>query len=91
MYSFVGIIPLAFGLAYYHSIVMSSFFRMKDFSTALFTMYYYMNGDASFDVLYGADQVNKSWTFFSLLVWLWFGNNVITNITLAIVEHGYLD
>ena len=25
------------------------------------------------------------------MVWLWFGNNVIINLTLAVVEHGYLD
>ena len=64
---------------------------MKDQWTALFTMFYYMYGDADFDVLYGANQVSTAYTLAWGLLWLWFGNNIIINLTLAVVENGYLD
>ena len=91
LYGIVGVFPVAMGIATLTSVYMSGFFRMKDQWTALFTMYYYMFGDADFDVLYGANQVNSPYTMIWGLVWLWFGNNVIINLTLAVVEHGYLD
>jgi hypothetical protein len=91
LYGLAGVFPLAMGIATLTSVYMSHFFRMKDQWSALFTMFYYMLGDADFDVLYGANQVNSSYTFVWGLLWIWFGNNVVVNLTLAVVEQGYLD
>lgn len=91
LYGIIGIFPVAMGLAIITSIQMGYFFRMKDPFSALFTMYYYMYGDADFDVLYGANQVDSTYTIAWGLLWLWFGNNIIINLTLAVVENGYLE
>ena len=55
LYGIVGVFPVAMGIAVLTSVYMSGFFRMKDQWSALFTMFYYMFGDADFDVLMGAN------------------------------------
>ena len=53
-------------------------------------MFYNMLGDTAFDTFYGARQVAPGFTLIWGLVWIWFSCNVIINITLAQVEHGFL-
>lgn len=54
------------------------------------TLFYIMNGDTAFDTICGIRQVSFFGTLVFSYFWIWFGNNIIINITLAQVEHGYL-
>ena len=54
-------------------------------------MFYIMNGDTLFDTITGINQINFLYTLIYTYFWVWFGNNVIMNITLAMVEDGYVD
>ena len=44
-----------------------------------------------FDTITGINQVSFLFTLVWTYIWVWFGNNVIMNITLAQVEDGYVD
>jgi len=66
-------------------------FRFRDSTNAMMTMFYIMNGDTMFDTITGIRQVSPALTFIWSYLWIWFGNNVIVNITLAMVEDGYLE
>ena len=55
------------------------------------TMFYIMNGDTVFDTITGINQVSFLYSLIWTYFWIWFGNNVILNITLAQVEDGYVD
>ena len=54
-------------------------------------MFYIMNGDTVFDTITGINQVSFLYSLIWTYFWIWFGNNVILNITLAQVEDGYVD
>lgn len=55
------------------------------------TMFYIMNGDTLFDTVEGMEQINVIYTLIWTYLWIFFGQNVVMNITLAQVEHGYLE
>jgi hypothetical protein len=86
----VGIFPLMIGLAIYSSTMLGDHFRFKDPANAFMTMFYITFGDTMFDTITGIRQVSFFFTLFWSYLWSWFGNNIIINITLAQVEHGYL-
>ena len=86
----IGIMPVMIGAAFYTTTVLYSQFRFKDFPTALMTQFYVMNGDTLFDTITGANQISFFYCLLWTYLWVWFGNNIIMNITLAQVEAGYL-
>lgn len=86
-----GIAPVAIGIAMFSTTILFYQFRFKDFPNALMTMFYIMNGDTVFDTITGINQVSFLYTLIWTYFWIWFGNNVIMNITLAQVEDGYVD
>ena len=65
-------------------------FRFKDWSAAAFTCFYNIFGDTVFDSWTGAQQVNFLFANLWGYCWIFFGTNVVINITLAQVESGYL-
>ena len=79
----IGISPVIFGIAFFSTTIMFSHFKFKDFPNSCMTMFYIMNGDTQFDTVEGIDQVSYFYTFIWSYAWIWFGNNVIMNITLA--------
>jgi hypothetical protein len=87
----VGIAPVAVGMAMFSTTILFYQFRFKDFPNALMTMFYIMNGDTMFDTITGINQVSFLYTLVFTYFWIWFGNNVVMNITLAMVEDGYVD
>jgi hypothetical protein len=52
-------------------------------------MFYITHGDTLFDTVTGIRQVSYFFTMIWTFLWVWFANNIIINITLAQVEHGY--
>jgi hypothetical protein len=79
----LGIAPVMIGLAMFSTTVLFYQFRFKDFPNAMMTMFYIMNGDTMFDTITGINQVSALYTFIWTYFWIWFGANVIMNITLA--------
>ena len=53
-------------------------------------MFYTMQGDTMFDVMYEAHQVSPVFMIFYILVWLNLAIYIINKIALAMVEDGYL-
>ena len=54
-------------------------------------MFYICLGDTVFDTLFGSQQINNGVTLVFLLGWIFIGQNLIVNITLAMVEKGFID
>lgn len=85
----IGIFPFMFGLAIFATCVLNNQFRFKDIWNSFMTMFYIMNGDTMFDTITGIRQVSFFFTLGWSYFWVWFGNNIIINITLAQVADGY--
>jgi len=49
-----------------------------------------MNGDTVFDTMTGIRQINWIYAIVWSYLWIFFGVNIVVNITLAMVEDGYL-
>lgn len=86
----VGILPAFIGLAALCVPYLGMCFRFKDWAAAAFTCYYVIFGDTVFDAWTGAEQVNFLFACAWAYCWIFFGTNVVINITLAQVESGYL-
>lgn len=86
----IGVFPFMFGLAIFATCVLNHHFRFKDVWNSFMTMFYIMNGDTMFDTITGIRQVSFIFTMIWAYFWVWLGNNIIINITLAQVEHGYV-
>jgi hypothetical protein len=86
-----GVMPIFCGLAVYSSTILYSQFRFKDAFNAGFTMFYVSQGDTVFDTITGINQVSYFFTVVWSFLWIWFGCNIVMNVTLAQVEHGYLE
>lgn len=84
----VGAFPFMFGVAIISSILFDHF-RFKDISNSFMTMFYLCFGDTMFDTIYGTNQVNFVYCFIFSYIWIWIGNNIIINITLAQVGLGW--
>lgn len=50
----LGILPAAIGIAMFTTVNLYSIFRHKTFGAAFFTMFYTMQGDTMFDMMYEA-------------------------------------
>jgi hypothetical protein len=87
----IGVFPVFAGLAILTNMYLYSYFRFETISATFFTMFYNMFGDTVFDTFYGAYQISPLFTIFWGMTWIWFSSNVIINITLAQVEHGFLE
>lgn len=85
----VGAIPFWIGFAILSSIQLGDHFRFKDVPNAFMTMFYLLYGDTMFDTIYGINQVSFMYCLFFSYVWIWIGNNIIINITLAQVGLGW--
>ena len=90
MNGLVGIAPVFLGVSALCVPYLGSCFRFKDWAAANFTCFYNIFGDTVFDTWTGARQANflfaNAWAY----LWIFFGTNVVINITLAQVESGYL-
>ena len=83
--------PFAVSMGYLTTTVLYSHFRTQDLSSSLFVMFYAMNGDALFDVIYAFNQINSFFTLVFTIVWVMIGFYMIIQLTLAIVEQGFLE
>lgn len=86
----VGIAPIVIGWAMYMTTVLYESFRFMDCYSAMFTMFYTIQGDTVFDVYFGIVQINFIQSVIWGWLWLYFGTFVINKIALAMVEEGYL-
>lgn len=79
----MGVAPVFCGLGFLYTTILYSHFKFIDFPNSLMTLFYIMLGDTLFDTTEGINQVNVFYTFMLTYAWIWFGNNIIMNITLA--------
>ena len=90
MNGLVGILPVFLGVSALCVPCLGGSFRFKDWASATFTCFYNILGDTVFDTWSGAEQVNFLFANLWAYCWIFFGTNVVINITLAQVESGYL-
>lgn len=86
----IGIFPIFLGTAYISTAVMFTDFRFRKVQNAAFAQFYIMNGDTMFDTMTSLNQINPLFCILWSYLWIWFGINIVMNITLAMVEDGYL-
>lgn len=79
----LGIAPFMIGIAMLSTTVLFYQFRFKDFPNSMMTMFYIMNGDTMWDTILCIDQVSFLYTLLWTYFWIFFGYNVVMNITLA--------
>jgi hypothetical protein len=88
---FIGVLPIFIGSCFFFSIFLFGNFRFKSSQDSLMTMFYTMQGDAVFDVLYGSAQFSVVGGFLMAYYWINFGIFIFNKVGLAQVEEGYIE
>ena len=82
--------PIFLGFACYATVALNECFHFMDWQTSMFTCYYLLFADSMFDTYQGSVSVSflivNVWSY----TWIFFGINILINITLAQVEDGYV-
>ena len=73
------------------SVYLSSESKFRSWDVSLFSFYYLIFGDTMFDTYQASQQVSFLASVIFGYLWVFFGINVLINITLAQVEDGYLE